>query len=451
MKVDAWADIDPTVCPICSREGCEDHLPAGVTGAGARKTERFQRIAEGRYVLSAPELSTDIEVARIRLDRGETRAQVRVFCGLKGAHTVDGVLFTSEITLSRFSGRKDLASALGQRTRAKGANWHDIVDELAIRVERAQLTSTPVIDLATVPLPAVDAKPLMVGGFWPMFTNDANCIYSDGGLGKSLLATWGAGWLAQHGVPPLLVDYEMNQDRQAERLGGLFGADRPHVAYYRASRPLIHEAERLESIIHEQHIRFVVVDSAVPASSGSANDAEAAAGVYAVLRHLGVGSLVVAHVTKASTSREAKPEDATPYGSAFWRNLARSAWLLRRANDDTDGPRHTLGLFHGKYNYGKQPAIGVEVEFSEDGRIRISKVDAATVPDFAASLSVSQRLRSALKRGPRSIEDLITELDEKPDTVKRCIRRYSTGGGAKVVMFQRVGEDMVALAERRNA
>src|SRR5207253_4956018 len=103
-------------------------------------------------------------------------------------------------------------------------------------------TRTPVIDSAAVPLPAVDAKPLMVGGFWPMFTNDTNCVYSDGGLGKSLLATWASGWLTQHGVATLYVDYEMNEHRQAERLGGLFGPERPHVAYYRASRPLIHEA-----------------------------------------------------------------------------------------------------------------------------------------------------------------------------------------------------------------
>lgn len=202
------------------------------------------------------------------------------------------------------------------------------------------------------------------------------------------------------------------------RVSGLFGEDRPHVAYSRATRPLLYEADRLETICHDGQIGFVVIDSVVPASSGSANDAEAAAGVYGVLRRLGVGSLVVSHVTKASQGKEVKPEDATPYGSAFWWNLARSAWHLRRATDDADGSRQTLGLFNSKNNYGKFAAIGLEIEF-RNSRIVISNVDAATVPEFAGALSVSHRLRNALKRGPRSID-------------------------------QRVGDDLVALADSRN-
>lgn len=415
-----------------------------------RDAERFQRIADGRYVYSRPDLSTDIEISRIRIDRGELRAQVRAYCGLAGVVTVNGALFTSEITLSRFSGRKDLAAALQRRIQAKAVNWYEIADEIAVRIETAEDTRTPVIDLAAVTLPAPDATPQFVGGFWPIFTRDPNAIYSHGGVGKSLLATFAAGWLTQHGTPTLYVDYEMNADRQAERLNGLFGADRPHVSYYRAARPLVYEADRLERIIHDGKIGFVIVDSVVPASSGSANDAEAAAGVYGVLRRLSVGSLVVSHVTKASTSREAKPDDATPYGSAFWWNLARSAWHLRRATDDGDGTRQTLGLFNAKHNYGKFASIGVEIDF-RDGRIFVSKVDAAAVPEFAGAVSVSQRLRHALKRGPRTIDDLVHELDEKPDTVKRAIRRYTAGGDGKVVMFQRVGDDLVALVESRIA
>ena len=255
--------------------------------------------------------------------------------------------------------------------------------------------------------------------------------------------------MTQHGIPTLYIDYEMTQERQAERLAALFDGRRPSVCYYRASRPLEFEADRLETIIHEKGIKFVVVDSAVPASSGSANDAEAAAGVYGVLRRLGVGSLVVSHVTKASTSRDAKPEDATPYGSAFWWNLTRNAWHLRRAGEAEDGPRQTLGLFHSKHNFGKQPAIGLEIEFGHD-RITITKVDAATVPEFAGSVSVKERMRQFLKRGPKTTDDVLAELEDvDPETVKRTIRRFSPGGGARVVLFQKVGTDMIALAETR--
>ncbi len=129
--------------------------------------------------------------------------QVRVFCGLAGVATVNGALFTSEITLSRFSGRKDLAAALDRRIKAKGVNWYEVADELAIRVENAEADAHPGDrSRIGVPLPAPDAKPHLVGGFWPLYPNDANCIYSHGGVGKSLLATYAAGWLSERGVMP---------------------------------------------------------------------------------------------------------------------------------------------------------------------------------------------------------------------------------------------------------
>src|SRR5262249_55838766 len=42
---EAWADADPTLCPTCNRDSCEDHLPGvtdRLTEAGA--AERFARL-----------------------------------------------------------------------------------------------------------------------------------------------------------------------------------------------------------------------------------------------------------------------------------------------------------------------------------------------------------------------------------------------------------------------
>lgn len=409
----------------------------------------FERVAEGRYLFSKCEMSTDMEISHVRVERGELRARVRVHCGLAGAHTVDGVLFTSEITLSRFSGRRELAQALERRVRAKGVNWHDIVDEMVIRVEGAEATRTRVTDLSTVVVPAAGSVPKLVGGFWPIYLNDPNAIFGKGGDGKSLLATYSAGSLQADGIPTLIVDYEMSEDPQAARLAALFGHDRPPVSHYRATRPLIHEVDQLETIIHDQQIRVMVIDSAVPASSGNPNDSETASAYYAALRRLGVGSLTVAHVTKASTGRDAKPEDATPYGSAFWWNLARSAWHLRRS--DADDSKLTLALFHAKHNYGrKYHPIGLELTFADDGRATVKRVDVAGVPEFSGALSIQQRIRHVLKRGPRTIGELAADLDDqKLESIQRVIRRYVRGGPGNVVMFHKLPDDRIALAETR--
>ena len=409
--------------------------------------ERLQRIAEGRYLFSASEYGTDIEVSHIREDRGERRARVKVYCGLAGVKTVNGVLFTSEITLTRFSGRRELTSALIDRTKIDRHNWASLVDEMVIRVEEAEATRTAVVDLSTVALPAPGATPYQVAGFWPLYLHDSNAIYAHGGSGKSLLATYAAGCLQRDGINTLIVDYEMTEDPQAARLASLFGAERPAVAHYRATRPLVHEADRLEAIIYERKIGFVVVDSAVPAASGNVNDADSARDYYATLRRLKVGSLTVAHVTKASQSRDSKPEDATPFGSAFWWNLARCAWHLRRSDQGDDPARLTLGLVHAKHNYGaKLPTIGLEILF-HDGRARVRRIDAAEVPEFLGSVTIRERLRSLLKGGPREFDELCQEMpDKKPDSIRTTIARYSPGGNGKVVLFQPLRAGLVALA-----
>ena len=176
------------------------------------------------------------------------------------------------------------------------------------------------------------------------------------------------------------------------------------VTHYRATRPLIHEVDQLEPVCRRRFCR--------PGVERQRNDPETAAAYYAALRRLRVGSLSVAHVTKASTSRDARPEDATVYGSAFWCSLARSAWHLGRADNDEN--RMTLGLFHAKHNYGKLPPIGLELTFSE-GHTSIEPIDAASVTEFAGSLTIQQRLRHLLKRGPQTIEAITVELgDDKP-------------------------------------
>ena len=54
MKVNAWDVADPTVCPICGRESCEDHVPPEPAAPGgldaAFLTDAVHVIREGQQI-----------------------------------------------------------------------------------------------------------------------------------------------------------------------------------------------------------------------------------------------------------------------------------------------------------------------------------------------------------------------------------------------------------------
>jgi hypothetical protein len=57
---DAWVAEDPTLCPTCGRDACEDHLPATATAAPAALSPRL-RFAPANVVMTAPRVVEIIE------------------------------------------------------------------------------------------------------------------------------------------------------------------------------------------------------------------------------------------------------------------------------------------------------------------------------------------------------------------------------------------------------
>ncbi|MAG71057.1 MAG: hypothetical protein CL471_12315, partial [Acidobacteria bacterium] len=72
---------------------------------------------------------------------------------------------------------------------------------------------------------------------------------------------------------------------------------------------------------------------------------------------------------------------------------------------------------------GLRPATGFEITFEAE-QTTFKGVDVADVADLAGALSIYQRIRHLLRNGAMTPDDIATELDAKPDTVKRKIRRY---------------------------
>jgi hypothetical protein len=78
----------------------------------------------------------------------------------------------------------------------------------------------------------------------------------------------------------------------------------------------------------------------------------------------------------------------------------------------------------------------------------VARVPASSVDELVDSMPTWQRVRDALKSGPRTLASLADELDAKIDTIEKAVKRKST-------VFVRVptedGIQRIALVERRVA
>ncbi|MGE0706166.1 MAG: hypothetical protein AB7P22_19775, partial [Vicinamibacterales bacterium] len=72
----------------------------------------------------------------------------------------------------------------------------------------------------------------------------------------------------------------------------------------------------MSRIAHDERLDFAIYDSVAFACDGPPEAAEVAADYFRAVRSIGIGSLHVAHVSKAENA------DQRPFGSAFWHNGA---------------------------------------------------------------------------------------------------------------------------------
>jgi len=149
-----------------------------------------------------------------------------------------------------------------------------------------------------------------------------------------------------------------------------------------------------------------------------------------------VGSLHIAHITKGEGGEE------KPFGSVFWHNGARATWFAKIAEAAPDGQTLSLGLFQRKANLGglAQPT-GFEIYFGKD-RTHFSRKDPSDNPELAAKMTVYQRMLPLLRRGAMSPEEIAAEIDAKPDTIEKTVRRhkktFTVIEGGKVALSQQL-------------
>jgi hypothetical protein len=213
----------------------------------------------------------------------------------------------------------------------------------------------------------------------------------------------------------------------------------PAVRYLRCERPIVHEADRLRRWVRDRQLDFVAMDSVAYASAGAPESAEVAMAYFQVLRQLGpIGSLHVAHITKAQEGA-----DRRPFGSAFWHNSPRATWYVKLAERDPGGSVSRLGLYPRKWNIGPlPPAAGFELAF-EPERTLVRRADVLDTADLAAGLPVRQRMAAALRRGAMTTQELAEEIEATADTVRKTARRNPDS-------FRSHGGVISLLERRRN-
>jgi len=348
------------------------------------------------------------------------------------------------VNLLSMTAQANLTKALlGRLPELKDAALSLSTSSCAIVAEQFMRPS-PVVYLDEV----IDFGPLTMQA--PMVPiNETTLIYGDSESAKSLF-TQRIALSAQFGLPlpwsrgvelpktnVLICDWETNQRVVSERVQRLAAGLsvpilHPHIAYrgmlWREAvsplRVLEDELPSLREQITRQNIGLVIVDSIGFAVRGKLIDDDVARGAIMDLRQLGpVTRLVVAHISKESAARSAGRVD--PFGSAFFRAGVRSAFEIRRAEEDIRPDHISVGVYHWKANDAPHtPPFGVGIDFDgQSGPISFSLEDMMGTPDLAARTSLSSRLRAQLRTGAQYTPDLARSLEEDVDIVSKTLRR----------------------------
>ena len=333
-------------------------------------------------------------------------------------------LHQARLNLTSTSARRTLANHLSERY--NHAEWHDVVEQLAVKVLEKHREGEPVIELADH-----EVSERVGYRIFPLLQEkQASLWYGQGDTGKSWLGIL-AGVLVASGVSctgfkpepgnVLYCDYETDSDTIHERASMVakgLGIGLPRGFHYRYMSQLFSgDIEALQKHVLEREISLVVIDSAAPAV-GEPESAQMTADYFRALRSLKVTTLTIAHVSKTG-------KDSEPFGSVFWRNLPRSNFRVSGVHEP-GASSFIVGLKHTKSNNAQRlKDIGLKLTFSGDA-VHFETADLIDIPELAGNLSVKERLVHVLGKGSQGVKSLATELDVPESTIRGTLNRYKS-------------------------
>ena len=389
----------------------------------------FMETLEGLYRLSIPEYHIVIEIDRLRRESNELIGEMVVKCGMPGVRSFDGALSVGDINVSSVRARVERARMLNTRTnfgaKEDDIDWIGIVEEFCQRVILKEREGNSAEDLKSIELSPASGIIKLPGIILP--AQHPSIIFGDGGSAKSYLSLYFAGLIAQMGIKVALFDWELDSESHRQRLELLFPDGMPDILYARCERGITHEVDRLRRIVKDNNIGYAIYDSIAFACGGRPEEAEIAGQYFRAIRQIGVGGLHVAHVSKAEGA------DQKPIGSAFFHNGARATWFIKSIPDQTNSGVLHLCLYNRKSNLAKlQRDSGYRVEFA-DWQTIITQENPADTPELAEKMTLTQRMREVLKKGPMSPEEISTmtgaPLRHINQSAKRNTKLFVVNGG----------------------
>ena len=389
---------------------------------------RVQRLAN-TFLLHWPSIHMGMHVSRIQEHSERTTAEfwVRTYDDEGESQTV---LRGERYNLVAPRAKKDIAQRIAHRFQQDSYFWETII-ESAFETILEEFRSGEPVENITGDRVRLQNKfrvyPLLL-------EQQPNVIFGKGGSGKSLIASYIS---VVVDTPPLhtpvfrsesggvlYLDWETDVVEFQNRVAAIKnGLDIPpsvgtSIKYLRMTQPLETEIDRLQSIVMDEKVNLIVVDSMEMAIQGNSNESMPVSGLYASLRTLGTTSLIVDHLNKSGEW----------VGNEYKRNFARNAWRIA-ANQIPNTDLLTVGFFHEKWNNTKRiPAFAIDLKFTADetdelDSVTIKRGDISGVEEFQDRRSLSERLYDELKEGPQPVNELAQILDKDEASIRTTLHR----------------------------
>jgi hypothetical protein len=391
--------------------------------------------AAGLYRVAFSSHRVIFQFDRLTDARGGVSAELTVILG-----SIE-LLGSTDIGLKADSARDKISRTLATLSLNAKLPWKRLLERACTAVLKRHREGTPVVELepdehTSTHVPFI-LNPLIYRGHQTL-------AFAPGGSCKSYLALYFA-LLACHGrmqtgvgaikTPVLYLDWELDEATVTGRLKAIqnghpeLGYVRPF--YRRCEYPLHKDVHQIAAHVANLCVQFLIIDSAALACGGDLASPDSAILLQRALRTVGCASLVLAHVPKSIQ----EGQEATAYGTVFFRELARNVWEFQRTND---GNPVRVALHQKKNNFGPPlPPLGFEITFQEDS-VHIASFNPEDEPECEARLPTSARIRTLLEDGNmRTADEIATELGAKLATVKSELSRHK---GRKWHMFGGAGE-----------
>jgi AAA domain len=390
------------------------HLESLGAGAGYAATFR-----DAHAVLTANGL---------RQGRDGLKADVRVEVG-PFANGDLRPLTEGRLELASISQRETWERRLSKRWPA--ADWGAVMDRFcaAVLLAEKRLDRPAILlrDAIDPPANAMAIAPLVLRNLHTLWFGADGTLKSYAALAAGLSIHAG---LPLMGVQPgldcrvALANFEPfdageHKSRMRKLLGvGLdFPVDElPDIVYIECyGSTLPEQVERLQRVIRDERIGFMILDSIGFAADGPLNDDETARRFWMSAGQLGRPILATGHTPK---------EGDQVFGSRFWRAGARGAWHITKIDGDNPS-QPILRFINQKLSVdAAASAVNLAFDFSDGRGVRVRLVGAQEVD--AADRLHDRVIAELRQRGghPRTYAELSLGLGKPENAIRRTVHEH---------------------------